>query len=729
MNLFELFVKIGVDDQASGKLKSISSKLGNGLKTAAKIGATAVAAASTAVVAFGASSVKAGMEFDSAMSQVAATMGKTTDEIAELRDFAQKMGSTTVFSATQSAEALNYMALAGYNSEQAMSALPTVLNLAAAGSIDLAYASDMVTDAQSALGLSMEESSIMVDQMAKTASKSNTSVAQLGEAILTVGGTASYMAGGTEQVNKVLGVLADNGIKGAEAGTHLRNMLLSLSAPTDNAQAVIDKFGLQIFDADGKMRDFADIFPELNAAMEGLTDQEKLDAFSNLFNTRDIASATALLNTSVERWDELGSAIVDSKGAAEAMAATQLDNLNGDITLFKSALEGAQITISDQLTPTLREFVQFGSKGLSELTEGFKEGGLSGAMDAFGSLLGEGLTKIAESLPSVVNAGVSLLQALITGISENGDLIITAAFDAVMVLADGILNMLPQIVKLGLDLIVSLATGIAENLDTLIPTIIDVVLKIVDTLTNPETLSNLLTAALDIVLALVKGLLSPETMSKLFDGIFSLVDNLIEFLLDEENLSKIITSAIQLVIAIGQGLFMARFELMKAAVKLVVSLVEGIFTTDWIQIGKNVVAGFKKGIQDAWKNLKTWFTSLFGDLIGIAEKILGIASPSKVFKKIGGFTAEGFGLGFEDEFAHVKDDMEDAMNFDDASVGINASIRKVGAGAAGMAYGGVSYGDINIYVNGDRYRDENALAEALALKLQGMTDRRMAVYA
>ena len=727
MNLFELFVKIGVDDQASGKLKSISSKLGNGLKTAAKIGATAVAAASTAVVAFGASSVKAGMEFDSAMSQVAATMGKTTDEIVELRDFAQKMGSTTVFSATQSAEALNYMALAGYNSEQAMSALPTVLNLAAAGSIDLAYASDMVTDAQSALGLSMEESSIMVDQMAKTASKSNTSVAQLGEAILTVGGTASYMAGGTEQVNKVLGVLADNGIKGAEAGTHLRNMLLSLSAPTDNAQAVIDKFGLQIFDADGKMRDFADIFPELNAAMEGLTDQEKLDAFSNLFNTRDIASATALLNTSVERWDELGSAIVDSKGAAEAMAATQLDNLAGDITLFKSALEGAQITISDQLTPTLRGFVQFGSKGLSELTEGFKEGGLGGAMEAFGSLLGEGLTMIAESLPDIVKAGVSLLEAFIQGISENGDLITTAAFDAVMVLADGILNMLPQIVQLGLDLIVSLANGIAESLPELIPTIIDVVLQIVDTLTDPQNLQNLLQAALSIVTQLAWGLVN--SIPQLIDSVLILVENIVEFLLDPQTLSTIIMAAIEIVIALSMGLIEAIPKLMTAVTRLVTGIARYFIDYDWGKLGKNLVDGFKKGIQNAWTNLKNWFKNLFGDLIQIAKNILGIASPSKVFKKIGGFTAEGFGAGFEDEFAHVKDDMEDALNFDDASVDINASIRKVGVGATGGAFSGTSFGDIIINVNGDKHHDEKALAEALAIELQGLTDRRTAVYA
>ena len=120
---------------------------------------------------------------------------------------------------------------------------------------------------------------------------------------------------------------------------------------------------------------------------------------------------------------------------------------------------------------------------------------------------------------------------------------------------------------------------------------------------------------------------------------------------------------------------------------------------------------------------------MFGDLIGNAKKILGIASPSKVFKKIGGFTAEGFGAGFEDEFAHVKDDMEDALNFDDASVGINASIRKVGAGAAGGAFGGTSIGNININIDGAKYSDEQSLASAIALEIQNMTDRRAAVYA
>ena len=146
-------------------------------------------------------------------------------------------------------------------------------------------------------------------------------------------------------------------------------------------------------------------------------------------------------------------------------------------------------------------------------------------------------------------------------------------------------------------------------------------------------------------------------------------------------------------------------------------------------IGRNIIAGIRSGISSAWNNLVSWFKGLFGNLIGIAKKILGIASPSKVFKKLGSFTAEGFGIGFDDEFAHVKDDMEDALNFDDASVGINASIRKVGAGAAGGAFGGTSIGNININIDGAKYSDEQSLASAIALEIQNMTDRRAAVYA
>lgn len=190
INAFELFATLGLDASEFEKGLKNAEAMGKNLGSAMQKAGTVMAGATAGIVAFAGSSVNAGKDFDSAMSQVAATMGKTVDEIENLRDFAKQMGSTTAFSATQSAEALNYMALAGYDAETSMSMLPNVLNLASAGGMDLARASDMVTDAQSALGLTLQQTTEMVDIMAKTSSSTNTSVEQLGDAFLTVGGLA-----------------------------------------------------------------------------------------------------------------------------------------------------------------------------------------------------------------------------------------------------------------------------------------------------------------------------------------------------------------------------------------------------------------------------------------------------------------------------------------------------------------------------------------------------------
>lgn len=311
------------------------------------------------LVAAGGAAVKTGMDFDAAMSQVAATMGTTTDQIEDLRNFAIEMGSTTAFSATDAANALNYMALAGYDAATSMKMLPTVLNLAAAGNMDLAAASDAVTDAQTALGLSTDETIALVDGMAVAASKSNTSVEQLSQAILTIGGTARTLKGGTEELTVLLGVLADNGIKGAEGGTQLRNVLQRLTSPTAKAQKELDALGVSVFDADGNMRDLREVIPELSKALDGMSDAERTAALSKIFNPRDLKAVNALLNTTTDRYDELSLAIDDAGGAAETMAETQLDNFAGSLTMLKSALQGAFIVISDALTPAIRKFSEF----------------------------------------------------------------------------------------------------------------------------------------------------------------------------------------------------------------------------------------------------------------------------------------------------------------------------------------------------------------------------------
>ncbi|SCJ14856.1 Phage-related minor tail protein [uncultured Ruminococcus sp.] len=343
--------KIG---EVGGKLEAVGGKITDVGKK--------VTVVSTAVTAMGGAAVKTAADFESSMSQVQATMGITKDSMSEvdgqsvntmdtLSDLAKKMGSETAFSASECAEALNYLALAGYDTQEMCDTLPTVLNLAAAGNIDLASASDMVTDAMSALGMETSDADKMVDQMAKTASSTNTSVGQLGEGILTIGATAKSIKGGTAELNTALGILANNGIKGAEGGTHLRNVILSLQNPTDKATAQMDALGVSVFDSEGNMRSLNDILGDLNISMDGMTSEEKANIISKIFNKTDLSSVNALLANTGDTWDELQTSIENSGGAAQQMADTQLDNLSGQLTILKSAVEGFAISIGETLMP------------------------------------------------------------------------------------------------------------------------------------------------------------------------------------------------------------------------------------------------------------------------------------------------------------------------------------------------------------------------------------------
>jgi hypothetical protein len=303
---------------------------------------------------------------------------------------------------------------------------------------------------------------------------------------------------------------------------------------------------------------------------------------------------------------------------------------------------------------------------------------------------------------------------------------------------------------LGLDLIVSLANSIAESLPELSPTIIDVVLQIVETLTDPSTLESLLNGAIAIITSIANYLLQPDVINMLLSAAIGVVNNLVTFLinnlspllnaaidiimalvdyiLDPENLSKLIETAVELVVTIAGALVGAAGELVNAVGKLVLKIIEKFKETDWKELGKNLVDGFKKGIENAWKNLKEWFTGLFGDLIGIAKKILGIASPSKAFKKLGVWSAEGFGIGFEDAFGDVEKEVENALDFNGATFGVNAYGTYSGGGAL-SGIGGTTFGTVNINIDGANVQDDESLAEMIAEKLQMMTERRGAVFA
>ena len=637
-NLFDLVAKLTLDsseyasglDAALGKAKKIGG-------TIAKVGTAAVGAAAAGIVAFGKSAVDAGMTFDSSMSQVAATMGTTVDEISELRDFAQEMGSTTAFSATQAADALNYMALAGYDAETSMQMLPNVLNLAAAGGIELASASDMVTDAQSALGLSLEETSELVDKMAKASSKSNTSVAQLGDAILTVGGTAKNLAGGTTELSTALGILADNGIKGAEGGTALRNIILSLSAPTDTAAKKMAELGLSAYDAEGNLRPMQDIFSDLNSTLSTMTQGEQTEVLNTLFNKVDLKSANALLATSADRWDELSGAIDDASGAAQQMADTQLDNLAGDITLFKSALEGAQIVLSDQLSPTLREFVQLGTSGIQQITDGFKEGGLEGAFGALGDWLGEAINKVVQRLPTLIDSALSLLENVASALMDNSDQIIGTVFDVIKRLGKAAIDNAPVVIEavfeildnvvetladpefLGglvdgaISIIEAIANGLIENLPVLIPAVIDIILTLAEKLVDPNNITVLMGAATDIMLALIDGIMA--------------------------SLPDLISRAPELIMDFAMAIINMKVQLFLAGVQILGELILGIASVfeNLTQNGREIVQKVWDGVKQRIEEAKTWGKDLIQNFISgitakwqaLKEKVSGIASGIK----------------------------------------------------------------------------------------------------
>lgn len=399
------------------------------------LAANAITAVADGLKDMATQALEAGTNFTSAMSQVGATMGMSTAEIQAgsesftmLEEAAKVAGSTTAFSATQAAEALNYLALAGYDATTAADTLPAVLNLAAAGGMDLAYASDLATDAMSALGIEAGNENLthFGDEMAMTASKANTSVAQLGEAILTVGGTAKGLAGGTVELNAALGILANNGIKGAEGGTALRNVILSLTAPTDKAAAKMKDLGIEVNDAQGNMRPLNDIFQDFNASLADMSESEKTNALNEIFNKVDLKSVQALLAGAGEEFDNLAAAIENSGGAMQNMADVQMDNLQGDVTTMQSALEGLQIAIFEKMEGPMRSATQTITglvSGLQGLITGTTQvnpalAGLAAALTAaFISIpvvqnIGKITTALTTMVGAIKNAGVFLATAL-----------------------------------------------------------------------------------------------------------------------------------------------------------------------------------------------------------------------------------------------------------------------------------------------------------------------------
>ena len=476
-------VVIDTDLDSTGFEKGIEKLKGTASK-GAKLATTGIAAVGSTLLGLGGYAAKVGSDFESSMSQVAATMGysvadlnDSTSEAAQgfkkLNDTAKELGSTTQFSASQAGEALNYLALAGMDADKACSTLPTVLNLAAAGGMDLATASDQITDAMSSLGIEFDAEgknvSEFADKMAVTAQKSNTSVQQLGEAILTVGGTAKVLAGGTTEMNTELGILADNGIKGAEGGTALRNVILSLTAPTDKAAAKLKELGVNALDGNGNVRPLNETFKDLNEKLSTMSDGEKTKVLNEIFNKVDLKSVNALLANSGERFDQLSGYINDCDGAAAKMAETMNDNLKGKLTALQSAAEGFGINLYESVDNPMKDIVSSANDMITQLNDALTNGGFEGLTEELGTVFAEIVAGIADYVPTLIDASITVIQSFIKGLDDNMDSISSSAGKIVECITRGIIELIPSLAQLGVDILGGIGKGISEGLESAFP--------------------------------------------------------------------------------------------------------------------------------------------------------------------------------------------------------------------------------------------------------------------
>lgn len=548
------------------------------------------------VTALGTASVTTAANFESSMSQVQATMGITKDSMSKvngqsvntmdtLSKLAKKMGAETAFSASECAEALNYLALAGYDTEQMCNTLPTVLNLAAAGDIALADASDMVTDAMSALGMGVDEAETMVDQMAKTASTTNTSVAQLGEGILTIGATAKSIKGGTAELNTALGILANNGIKGAEGGTHLRNIILSLQNPTDKAAAQMEALGISVYDSEGNMRSMNDILGDLNKSMDGMTSAEKSNIIGTIFNKTDLSSVNALLANTGSTWDSLQKSITESGGAAQQMADTQLDNLQGQITILKSALEGLAISFGELLMPAIKQIVGWVQKfvdWLNGLSEGTKKtvvtiALLAAALGPVLIVIGKVISAVGTimtvvpKIAGVINTVKGAFAALNTTMLANPIVLIIAAIAALVAAFIYLWNNCDGFRQFWIDLwenvkqvAITVWNAIKEFFSQVweaIKTIFSTVFEVIKTLVT--TYFNLYKTIIQTVFNVIKTVIT--TIWEAIKGVFTTVFNVIKTLVT------------------------TYFNIYKTIIQTVLTIIQTVITTVWNTIKQSLL--------------------------------------------------------------------------------------------------------------------------------------------
>lgn len=360
----------------SGYAENLKSTLtsGIGFGAMATIGSKAVSVVGNGLKSLTTGAISAGTNFESAMSSVASISGATGNDLKELTSKAKQMGATTQFSATEAANAMEYMAMAGWKTKDMVSGIGGIMNLAAASGSDLARTSDIVTDALTAFGKSASDSGTFADVMAAASSNANTNVEMMGETFKYVGAAAGAMGYSIQDIALATGLMANSGIKGSEAGTALRSVITRMAKPTKESSAAMKKLGLSITDSKGRMKSFGTIMKDMRKGMKGMTEDQKASYAAMLGGQEAMSGVLAIANASEKDFNKLSKAIDNSKNAAQNMAKVKLDNLKGDVTILQSSMEGLGITIFDQVGGNLRGLVGTATDVVGKINEKLSNG-------------------------------------------------------------------------------------------------------------------------------------------------------------------------------------------------------------------------------------------------------------------------------------------------------------------------------------------------------------------
>lgn len=553
---------------SSGFRKGLD-RIGGAAQKGLSVTSKVLGGAATAVTALGGAAIKVGSDFEAGMSEVQAVSGASGEALEQLKEKAKEMGAKTKFSATESAEAMNYMAMAGWKTEDMLGGIEGIMNLAAASGEDLATTSDIVTDALTAFGMSASDSTHFADILAAASSNANTNVGLMGETFKYVAPLAGSLGYSAEDTATAIGLMANAGIKGSQAGTSLRSIMTRLAKPTKESQAAMDALGLSITDGSGKMKPLSEIVGDMRKGFSGLTKDEKASYAAMLGGQEAMSGLLAIVNASDKDFKKLSGAINDCNGSAAEMAKIMQDNLQGQITILQSGLEGLGVSLYETMQDTAKDVVKEAQGMVQQLQDAFNEGGFQGLVGAFGNVLAQIVQRIAEAAPTVIEAAVSLVMSFCDGlksapgIGESGASLITS-------LVTGLMSCVGEIWTTAIVLIGKLAEGIAAGAPQMVQAASTAITDIVECIV--DWMPDILQAGADIIVALTEGIAG--ALPTLIYQAAVIVSDIALALV--ENLPALVDAALQLVMGLVQGLVDGIPVLLEGAIQLFMAILDAL---------------------------------------------------------------------------------------------------------------------------------------------------------